>query len=338
MIKNSLGKYLHLKKLCNSDDLLEMLAIDQRPPIFNLIESKINRKASYKKIVEFKGLLTEFLSPYASAILMDPIYSLPNLLNKNKSKGLIVTLEDHIFRDSSEGRLSKNINGWSVEKIKKIGGDAVKVLLWYRPDASTKIKNLQKKHLLNIGQECKKYGIPLLLELLVYPFKNDKGYNKKYSSWENKKHEQVIQSVKEFSKIKYNVDIFKIESPINQSEITKHNYKNNLKIFKKLNKATNQKPWVMLSSGMDKQAFYECLNLAYQSGASGYLAGRSIWLSAFNKYPNLSEVKKDLMNSVKYMKKLNSLTEKKAHSLEKFFNINLKSSFKSQFPVKYKGF
>lgn len=338
MKAKTLGKTLHLKKLCNSNFFLEMLAIDQRLPIFSLIETKLNRKPLYENVVEFKRMISQHLSPFASATLMDPTYSIPNLLNSCKSNGLIITLEDHVFLDTPEGRLSKNIKGWNVQKIKKIGGDAVKVLLWYRPDASEKIKSVQKKYLLSIGKECKKYDIPLLLELLVYPFKNDQDYNTNYSSWKNKKHEHVINSIKEFSNEKYNVDIFKIESPINPKDITKKNYKKNLNIFKKLNIATNNKPWVMLSSGMNKKSFYDCLNLAYLTGASGYLAGRSIWLSAFDKYPNMKQVEKDLKESISYMKRLNSLTEKKARSLKKYLENNLTSNLKSKFPIKYKGF
>ena len=294
----NIGKNVHLRNLVNDNFHFEMLAIDQRPPIFNIIENTKGGKASYKDIAEFKGLLTQFLSPYSSAILMDPIYSFPNLMPLNKSKGLVMTLEDHNFIDSTKGRLSKKIKNWSVEKIKKSGGDAVKVLLWYRPDASKLIIDKQKKFLIEIGNDCKKFDIPLLLELLVYPFKKDDNYNTNYSSWQNKKHDQVINSIKEFSKLKYNVDIFKVESPVDASKITKANFSQNFKIFKQLNSATNNKPWVMLSSGMNKQKFIDCLKLAYKSGASGYLAGRSIWLSAFEQYPNLKEVKLGLKKSI----------------------------------------
>lgn len=36
--------------------------------------------------------------------------------------GLVVTLEDHRFRDMPGGRLSHSIADWSVEKIKRAGG------------------------------------------------------------------------------------------------------------------------------------------------------------------------------------------------------------------------
>jgi tagatose 1,6-diphosphate aldolase len=83
---------------------------------------------------------------------------------------------------------------------------------------------------------------------------------------------------------------------------------------------------------MGKDSFYKCLELAYKNGASGYLAGRTIWLDAFNNYPDISLVEKGLKNdSVTYIKKLNDLTAKKAQSLETFF-IN---GFKIQEPEKF---
>ena len=49
-----------------------------------------------------------------------------------------------ILLKKGKGRYSKNIKNWSVEKIKRMGGDAVKVLAWYRPDADEKSIEHQK--------------------------------------------------------------------------------------------------------------------------------------------------------------------------------------------------
>ena len=43
MKSHQTGKYVHIRKLCNKNNHLEMLAIDQRPPIFNIIKSKKKR-------------------------------------------------------------------------------------------------------------------------------------------------------------------------------------------------------------------------------------------------------------------------------------------------------
>jgi len=316
-----------------------MLAIDQRPPIFNLI-SKKKRNYTYKDVVEFKKHISLNLSRHSTAILMDPVYSLPSLIPSSKSKGLIVTLEDHDFIEKGKGRYSKNIKNWTVGKIKRIGGDAVKVLAWYRPDADQKSIQHQKEYIETIGKQCEKYDIPFLLELLVYPFKNEIGYSKDYKEQLDKNQNHVIDSVKEFSKAKYKVDIFKLESPVDSSQLQNSKFtKITEDAFKQLSRATRNIPWVMLSSGMSKKSFFNCLKLAYKNGASGYLAGRTIWLDAFKDYPNYKKITTKLnKESVSYVKKLNELTKKNAQSLEKYLTRKLIQKNSSKFKNTYKGF
>tara|TARA_B100001079_G_scaffold109661_1_gene94408 strand:- start:1046 stop:1999 length:954 start_codon:yes stop_codon:yes gene_type:complete len=316
-----------------------MLAVDQRPPIFNIISNAKGRKHTYDEVVECKKLITSNLSQLATAILMDPNYSLSNILQYNKSKGLIITLEDHSFIETERGRYSDSIQNWSVEKIKKIGGDAVKVLAWYRPDADSESIEHQKKYVKKIGEECEKYSIPFLLELLVYPFQDDENHTTEYQEQKQKKTQHVINSVKEFSKDEYKVDIFKLESPVDSNDLEGEISQATEEAFKDLSNATNNKPWVVLSSGMGKDSFYKCLELAYKNGASGYLAGRTIWLDAFNQYPKIKLVEEGLkVNSVNYVNKLNELTAINAQSLETYFNNGFKIDSPEQFSNNFGGF
>ncbi len=335
----TIGKFVHIKKICNDNNHLEMLAVDQRPPIFNIIKKK-KKNYSFNDVVDFKEQISQSLSKHSSAILMDPVYSIPKLLNTSQSNGLIITLEDHLFAEKGKGRYSKNIQNWTVEKIKKIGGDAVKVLAWYRPDSDKKSIQHQKKYIENVGKQCEKYDIPFLLELLVYPFKNEIGYSKDYKEQQGKDHNHVIDSVKEFSKSKYKVDIFKLESPVDSTKLENDKFsKETEKAFKQLSIATRNIPWVMLSSGMSKKSFYNCLKLAYKNGASGYLAGRTIWLDAFKDYPNYFKIKKNLnKESVNYIKKLNLLTKNKAKSLKSYLKDNFTQKESINFKKTYKGF
>ena len=339
MTHHKLGKLNHLKKLCTDNNHFQMLAVDQRPPIFNLISDANNGQYTYQQVVECKKLITTHLSQEATAILMDPHYSLSNLLSFNKSKGLVITLEEHNFKETNKGRYSENINNWSVEKIKKAGGDAVKVLAWYRPDAEIESIEHQRNYVQTIGEECEKYSIPFLLELLVYPFQNDENHTTEYVEQKQKKTQHVIDSVLEFAKDKYKVDIFKLESPVDSSQLKDEITPETEDAFKKLASATNNKPWVVLSSGMDKDSFYKCLELAYKNGASGYLAGRTIWLDAFKEYPNIELVEKGLKtDSVSYVKKLNDLTSKNALSLQTYFDNGFKIDNPEQFTNEFWGF
>ena len=92
--------------------------------------------------------------------------------------------------ETEKGRYSSNIDNWSVEKIKRAGGDAVKVLAWYRPDAEEESLEHQKKYVREIGEECEKYSIPFLLELLVYPFQDDENHTIEYQEQKQKKTQQ----------------------------------------------------------------------------------------------------------------------------------------------------
>jgi tagatose 1,6-diphosphate aldolase len=81
------------------------------------------------------------------------------------------------------------------------------------------------------------------------------------------------------------------------------------------------------------------LELAYKNGASGYLAGRTIWLDAFNQYPNIELVEEGLkVNSISYVNKLNELTAKKAQSLETYFNNGFKIDSPEQLSNNFGGF
>ena len=220
-----------------------------------------------------------------------------------------MTLEDSIFSDTQGGRISSSIDHWSVSKIKRMGADAVKVLAWYRPDADRKSyssstglcsKSRRRMHV--------KYDILFLFELLVYPLSKDKHQTKDYVEMKNKKTEHVLKSVEEFSNHKYGVDVFKLESPVNASEISN----NDINAFNEMGKLAGR-PWVMLSAGAGKEDFKNVLELAFKAGCSGFLAGRAIWLDAFLNYPNWDIIKQQLLGpSNDYLKEIGKIADNNA--------------------------
>lgn len=304
------GKLIGMKRLSNEKGHFKMTAIDQRPPIKGPIAAYYNvDEAPWEEVAKFKRLLVETLQDNSTALLLDPHYAIPHAINILKStKGLIVTLEDSIFEEHKGGRLSKNIDNWSVSKIKRMGGDAVKVLAWYRPDADKHIINAQKDYIKKIGEECARHDILFLLELLVYPLAQDNNQTKEYIEMKDKKSEYVLKSVEDFSNPEYRVDVFKLESPINADQLKD----NDSWVFEELGKLAGR-PWVMLSAGAGKEDFKKVLKLAFKAGASGFLAGRAIWLDAFNNYPQWEKIKSDLNNfSNPYLSEIGFLAQNNA--------------------------
>ena len=168
----SAGKWLGLRRLADDSGLFQIVAVDQRPPIQNFIKSTFESdEAPWQDVAEVKRVLAESLADESSAVLMDPLFAWPAAHSvMRRDHGLMLTLEHAEFYETTHGRYSKVIPDWSVSKIKRAGANGVKLLAWYRPDAGKEVIAHQKCFVKQIGDECVRYDIPFLLELLVYPF------------------------------------------------------------------------------------------------------------------------------------------------------------------------
>ena len=311
------GKLWGLRRMADDAGRFKMTAVDQRPPIKNPIAAHYGTdEAPYDDVARFKALLIEMLQEQSSAMLLDPHYAVPRGIEfLSPTKGLIVTLEDSLFQETPGGRLSSEIDDWSVAKIKRMGGDAVKVLAWYRPDASASVNDHQKDFVKRIGAACARYDIPFLFELLVYPLSRDAHQTTDYIELQGKKADDVLASVEEFAGADYGVDVFKLESPVNADDVPgigNDGWEAVQSVYDEMGRLAGR-PWVMLSAGAGKPQFRNILTHAYRAGASGYLAGRAIWLDAFSQFPDWDLVRAGLGGeSVDYMKDLNALTDAEA--------------------------
>lgn len=313
----STGKLWGMRRMADAAGRFKMTAVDQRPPIKNPIAAHYGlSQAPYDDVAGFKALLIETLQDQSSAMLLDPHFAIPRGLRfLSPSKGLIVTLEDSLFEETPDGRLSSEIDNWSVAKIKRMGGDAVKVLAWYRPDASPRVNAHQQDMVKRIGEACARYDIPFLFELLVYPLASDSHQTRDYVELRGKKADDVLASVETFAQPQYGVDVFKLESPLNAGEVPgigADGWEAAQPVFDEMGRLAGR-PWVMLSAGAGKAAFRNILTHAYRAGASGYLAGRAIWLDAFKAFPDWPAMRSGLeTDSVAYMEDLNRLTDAEA--------------------------
>ncbi|NKB50693.1 MAG: DUF2090 domain-containing protein [Rhizobiaceae bacterium] len=307
------GKLWGMRRMADQNGIFKMTAVDQRPPIKNPIAKYHGvEDAPWGEVARFKRLLVETLQAQSTAMLLDPHYAVPEAVDQfSPTKGLIVTLEDSLFQETDGGRLSSDIDDWSVAKIKRMGGDAVKVLAWYRPDADAKVCQAQQDYTKRLGEECAKYDIPFLFELLVYPLASDAHQTKEYVEMKGKKADDVLKSVEEFAKPDYGVDVFKLESPVNASDAD--GSAEVQAVFDEMGRLSGR-PWVMLSAGAGKKEFRNVLDHAFKAGASGFLAGRAIWLDAFNQYPDWQAIESDLRGeSSTYMSDISQLADEKAH-------------------------
>lgn len=313
----SAGKFRGMRRMADVAGRFKMTAVDQRPPIKNLIRERRGvQQAPWEDVAGFKELLIRELQGQSSAMLLDPHYAYPRGVTLlDASLGMILTLEDSVFQDTASGRLSAEIDDWSVEKIKRAGGDAVKVLAWYRPDADPAVCRAQQDFTARIGDACQRYDIPFVFELLIYPLALEKEQTRDYVEMKTKRPELVLESVAVFAGERYGVDLFKLESPVAADDVPPPGTEGSAQVqawFDELGKAAGR-PWVMLSAGAGMAEFRRVLSYAYRAGASGYLAGRAIWLKAFQEFPDWDAMQSGLRGeAVEYMRELNVLTDAEA--------------------------
>jgi tagatose 1,6-diphosphate aldolase len=310
----SAGKYWGMRRMADASGRFKMTAVDQRPPIKNPIKAKRGTaEAPWEDVAGFKELLIRELQGESSAMLLDPHYAYPRGITMLDARlGLILTLEDSIFRETPGGRLSSEIDDWSVEKIKRAGGDAVKVLTWYRPDADAEVCAAQQAFTRRVGEACRMFDIPFVFELLVYPLARDAEQTTDYVEMQTKQSQLVIDSVRAFADARFGVDLFKLESPVPAPAVPESGAPGSdavQALFHELDRVAGR-PWVMLSAGAGMDEFRRVLHYAYAAGASGYLAGRAIWLKAFQRFPDWDGIRDELRaEAVPYMRSLNSLTD-----------------------------
>jgi len=313
----ALGKQWSLRRMADQNGFFKMSSLDQRPPIEDPIKTSLSQtnllttENLNADIVAFKRLLIETFQSRASAMLLDPSFAVPGCLNAlDTNKGLFLSLEDpHSPKTAQGATLTSAINDWSVGKIKRVGGDGLKLLIWYRPEGESAVNAHQQQLVREIGAQCVKYDIPFVLELLAYP--SAESFATAILKKQNKA-DSVLLALAEFAKAEYQVDVFMLESPVAAADLPgvgKADWEEVQPLFDQIT-ALAQRPWIMLSMGADMAQFQTMMTHAYRAGCSGYLAGRAYWLNTLDLYPNWQAMTDSLHSeALDYIDALNQLTD-----------------------------
>ncbi|MBM3175013.1 MAG: DUF2090 domain-containing protein [Chloroflexi bacterium] len=291
MTRLSIGKIRGLQQLSTAGGIFIICAMDHRGSLQDMIEKEQLQKVDYQGMVEHKLDLCQSLSPFSSAILLDPNYGAAQCIASSVLPGwigLLVSIEATGYRSNPDGRVTTLQKGWSVEKIKRMGAAAVKILVYYRPDLKKTAKR-QLETIDAVAHQCLKADIPFLVEPVAYAVKGENASSKEYAA---KKPGLVIETARQITSLP--IDVLKSEFP---ADLRYHKDKREiLQLCQQLDQASKS-PWVILSAGVDYHQFRTQVGLACQAGASGFLGGRAIWQDAL-KFRNRKDRMKFLNTTV----------------------------------------
>lgn len=278
------GKLAGLKAVSDDQGTITAVAMDHRGPLREILARERAGTVDDTDLIEFKSIVTEVLTPFASAVLLDPELGL-NAARVRGRAGLLLAYERTGFYDPTiPGRLPELLDCWSVRRLKEAGAACIKFLLFYTPFAEASINELKHAWVERIGDECLANDIPFFLEFIGYDIDGCDIHSLHYAK---RKPSIVIGSMAEFGQARYGVDVMKVEIPIEmkyvrgtEGFIGEEAYTRNAasEYFRQARAATN-KPFIYLSANVSNDTFIESLELAVESGAdfSGVLCGRAIW-------------------------------------------------------------
>ena len=291
-IKMSKGKFDGINSVADKNGVIAALAIDQRGSLQKAIAKAKNGVVIGSDLSEFKKTVSELLTPYTSAILLDPEYGLEAIQQRAKHAGVLLAYEKTGYDATVKGRLPDLLPEWSVRRLLAAGANVIKILLYYDPDDDPKINTIKHAFIERVGAECRANDAPFFLEPVCY---SDTLGDDQSLAFAKVKPDKVTKYMREFSQTQYGVDVLKVEVPINMRYVegSKANSDNQVAYTRKQAQAyfrsaaaVSQLPFIYLSAGVSDAVFRETLELAAEAGTnfSGVLCGRATWQDGIPEY------------------------------------------------------
>jgi len=285
------GKLKGMNAVSDARGVIAAAAMDQRGSLQKALAKEKGSPATSAMLEEFKVAVSRGLTPYASAILLDPEYGLPAAAARAKNAGLLLAYEESGYDNTQPGRLPDLLPHSSVRRLQAAGADCIKVLLYYTPFEAAPINDIKHAFIERIGAECRAADIPFFLEFVGY---DPAGGDEKGLAYARQKPEIVRASIAEFSQDQYGVDVLKVEIPVNTQFVAgsaafsgeaAYTKPEALEHFRRA-AAAARRPFIFLSAGVSNAEFNESLALAAESGVAfaGVLCGRATWKDGIAVY------------------------------------------------------
>jgi tagatose-1,6-bisphosphate aldolase len=266
-----IGKIRRLQQCATEEGHFIILAMDHRGNLRHALRPDDPDAVSYAEMVAFKREVAAALSPVATAILLDPVYGAAQAVAAGAvsgHNGLVVAVEKTGYTGDPHARASQILPGWGVAQIARMGGSAVKLLVYYHPDAPNAAE--QEQLVYEVGAACARHDIPFFLEPLSFSLRAGE---KKLPP--DERRAVVVETAARLTLL--GVDVLKAEFPVDSALVADE--AEWASACRELS-AASRVPWVLLSAGVSFDTYERQTVVACQAGASGVMAGRAIWKEA----------------------------------------------------------
>ncbi|HBQ5643538.1 TPA: tagatose-bisphosphate aldolase [Klebsiella variicola] len=263
--------------ICDNTGSMMVVACDQRGGMRTLLASDPAEQAKIGNDV--LGLtkydITSYLASEAGCVLVDPLCAVPGIVDEGvlpRDTALLIGLDASGWKESPEGyRISTLVDGINARKVRELGATGGKIMVYLRTDTpKANSENIQT--LRDVIADFAKEDLFLVVEFLTYKL-NDESQE----DFEKK----IPLLIQEGCKICIDCGSKVLKIPFPGSE----------EACRKVTEICGDIPWAVLSAGVDHSTFLGQVDISLRSGASGVIAGRSLWKDCISLDRNVSKEK-----------------------------------------------
>lgn len=247
-----------MDRLSREDGRILVVAADQRASLRRM-RAAAGVAAGDDQLLQFKRDVVRLLSPLASGILLDPEVALPDLAEDRSvdgEAGVLVSLEQTDPPWADGLRRSALLPDMGPARVRELGGDAAKLLVYLRPDREDG-DHRARALITEVAEACAAASLSLVVEILVYTLPD----------------EDPTRYEAAFAKLVRDAAVLAVEAG---ARVLKLPYPGSADTCREITELVKV-PWVVLSGGASHEVFVGHLDRALEGGASGCMTGRSIW-------------------------------------------------------------
>jgi tagatose 1,6-diphosphate aldolase len=265
--RSEIGRRRRLDALSGTHGVFAVAAIDHRDALTAAHARAGLEKPTREQVLRFKATVIRALAPHATGVMLDPeAGGLALSTGAPGSRPVVMPLEAQGYSDVEAGRVTTFLPGWSPARAAEAGAGACKLLLPYRPDHDASAR-LQDAVVAEAVAGCRAVGLPLIVEPIAYPLPTEDA-----DTLAGRLGSVVLASAERLRPI--GPDILKLQFPRDPDAAAEADW------CRRIDAACGDTPWVLLGGGGDAERFARDVEVACSAGASGFIAGRTLWQAA----------------------------------------------------------
>jgi tagatose 1,6-diphosphate aldolase/sulfofructosephosphate aldolase len=253
-----------LDDIATPGHVFSIIAMDQRNTLRRMFTAA-GVDASDGDLRTAKADVARVLTPAASGLLSDPTYGVPAIAQAGALApdcGLLVAAEPSERRSYQGEPRTHRDPGLNAQWLLGQGGDAYKFFVQLRADRPAPAPgqpDLVGETLAvceEIIRDCRGAGVPSVIENLIYEIPGEE-------LTPRAREDAIIESARALNDL--DIDLLKLEYPGSPEGCRRL-------------AAVLRRPWAVLSAGVPFDQFTDIIKVAAEEGgASGFIAGRSVW-------------------------------------------------------------